>query len=106
MIATESQPSIKNHVYVLIVLNMLDGILTYIGITSGFITEGNPLLSSLSPSTILAAKLLLSLCLFGLLFTSFASIQSRVWRYGLIAVNTLYSMILLLHLLWLYLVFL
>ncbi|AQQ55159.1 hypothetical protein B0X71_15455 [Planococcus lenghuensis] len=88
------------------VLNMLDGILTYIGITSGFITEGNPLLSALSPLTILMGKLLLSLCLYGLLFTSFASIRSRLWRYGLIAANSLYSMILLLHLLWLYLLLL
>ncbi|WP_088006895.1 DUF5658 family protein [Indiicoccus explosivorum] len=105
MLAADRLLQMKNLLWLLILFNALDGILTYAGITSGFITEGNPLLDSFSPLTILAIKLLLSLCLFGLLHTSFAAIQKRVWRYFLIAANSLYSMILLMHLLWISYVF-
>lgn len=104
MIPAEPHTPLKSHVWALGILNVLDGMLTFIGLTFGYITEGNPLLSSLSPFSILSIKLLLSLCLFGLLFTPFIAIRSRHWRYLLFSANVLYSMILFLHAGWLALV--
>ena len=101
MKAAKLSAPLKNHVWALAILNAADGLLTFIGITYGFITEANPLLSSFSPAVILAIKVLLSLCLSGFLFTPFVAIQSRLWRYFFISANTLYSMILLLHIFWL-----
>lgn len=101
MIAAKHSTPLKNHVWALAILNAADGLLTFFGITSGFITEANPLLSSFSPGVILAIKVLLSLCLSGFLFTPFVAIQSRLWRYFFISANTLYSLILLLHIFWL-----
>lgn len=96
---------LKKHVWSLVVLNFFDGLLTYIGLSLGAITEANPILASFSPLAILMTKLLLSLCLFSFLYTPFVRIQTRRWRYSLIFVNTLYSFILLLHLFWLILFF-
>lgn len=105
MIAVEHSPSLKPYVWTLAILNLLDGMLTFVGLTSGLITEGNPLLSSFSPILILTIKLFLSLCLLGLLFTPFIFIQSSMWRYLLISANALYSIILFLHAVWLTLLF-
>lgn len=102
--ARQNKP-LKKHVWGLVVLNFLDGLLTYIGLSLGAITEANPILASFSPFALLMTKLLLSLCLFSFLYTPFVHIQSRSWRYSLIFVNTLYSLILLLHLSWLILFF-
>ena len=101
MATAEQNTPLKTHIWTLGILNIFDGILTFIGLTFGYITEANPLLSSLSPFFILTIKLLLSLCLFGLLFTPFISIRSRHWRYLLMSANVLYSMILFLHAGWL-----
>lgn len=92
---------LKQHVWSLAILNFLDGLLTYVGLLSGAITEANPLLASLSPLALLATKLFLSLCLFAFLYTPFVWVQSRSWRYAFIGVNTLYTLILLLHVFWL-----
>ncbi|PSL30605.1 hypothetical protein B0H99_11330 [Planomicrobium soli] len=100
MIIAENSMPLKKHIWALIILNVLDGMLTFFGLTFGLINEGNPLLQSFSPVTILVIKLLLSLCLFGLLFTPFVFVQSGKWRYFLISTITLYSIILLLHVIW------
>lgn len=92
---------LKKHVWSLGILNLLDGILTYVGLLSGVITEANPLLATFSPLTLLVTKLFLSLCLFAFLYTPFIRIQSRSWRYAFMGVNTLYTFILLLHMYWL-----
>lgn len=97
----EYKTPLKKYVWSLIILNFLDGILTYTGLSLGVITEANPLLASFSPLALLVTKLLLSLCLFGFLYTPFVRIQSRKWRYVLAFVNMLYSFILLLHFFWL-----
>lgn len=102
---TKHNEPLKKHVWNLVVLNFLDGLLTYIGLSLGAITEANPLLASFSPFALLMTKLLLSLCLFGFLYTPFVRLRSRSWRYSLIFVNALYSFILLLHLFWLILFF-
>ncbi|TAA69178.1 DUF5658 family protein [Planococcus salinarum] len=101
----DQRAPLKKYIWLLIVLNALDGILTYFGMTRGIVEEGNPLLSSFAPFTILGIKLFLSLCLFGLLFTTFAGIRAPVWRYTFIGANVLYSMIFALHLFWLPLLF-
>lgn len=98
--AKQSTP-LKTSVCTLGILNIFDGMLTFFGLTFGHIMEGNPLLSSFSPFSILMIKLLLSLCLFTLLFTPFISIQSRYWRWLLISANMLYFIILFLHARWL-----
>lgn len=105
MIMSDINPPLKNHVWILIILNILDGAITYFGLARGVITEANPLLSSFTPFTIFSIKLVLSLCLFALLFTPFIFIQSTAWRLFLISTNALYSMILLLHTVWLSLLF-
>ena len=92
---------LKKYIWLLIILNGLDGIFTYLGLTQGIVEEGNPLLSPLAPLTILGIKLFLSLCLFGLLFTTFAGIRTSFWRYTFIVANGIYVMILGLHLYWL-----
>lgn len=104
MATVDRNTPLKIPVWTLGVLNVSDGLLTFFGLTLGYITEGNPLLSSLSPFAILTIKLLLSLCLFSLLFTPFVSNRTRHWRYLLLSANILYSMILLLHASWLILV--
>ncbi|MGK7379519.1 DUF5658 family protein [Planococcus sp. 1R117A] len=96
----EQNTPLKTHVWILGILNILDGILTFFGIKFGYITEGNPLLSSFSPFSILTIKFFLSLCLFSLLFTPFISNHSRHWRYLLISANVLYFLILFLHASW------
>ena len=98
----ERQTPLKKHIWSLIILNFLDGLLTYTGLSLGVITEANPLLASFSPLALLIVKLLLSLCLFSFLYTPFVRIQSRKWRYILAFVNMLYSFILLVHFFWLF----
>jgi hypothetical protein len=100
LIAAERRTPLKKQLWTLIVLNFLDGLLTYFGLVFDFIAEGNPLLSTFSPFSILLTKFFLSLCLFALLFTPFVYIQSRKWRSFLIFTNGLYSVVLLLHLCW------
>lgn len=46
--------------WLLVLLNSLDGIATYVGISLLIITEANPLLAELDPFTILIIKLYLS----------------------------------------------
>ena len=46
--------------WLLVALNSLDGIATYVGITLLIISEANPLLIKLDPFTILIIKLFLS----------------------------------------------
>ncbi|MGE6369558.1 DUF5658 family protein [Planococcus kocurii] len=100
----QSNP-LKKYVWCLVILNFFDGMLTYIGLSFGVINEANPLLVSLSPLALLGIKILLSCCLFSFLFTPFIEIQSRTWRYTLFFANLLYSGVLLLHLMWLIILF-
>ena len=104
MATLEHSTPLKIPVWTLGILNVFDGMLTFFGLSLGYITEGNPLLSSLSPFAILTIKLFLSLCLFSLLLTPFIAIRNRYWRYLLLSANVLYSMILILHASWLILV--
>lgn len=91
---------LKKPIGALAVLNLVDGILTYWGLLAGAIEEANPLLSGLSPLAVFAVKLLLSVCLAAFLFTSLVRLESRLWRYFLLAANIVYGGILLLHVIW------
>lgn len=87
--------------WTIVAFNGLDGILTYIGLVSFQMVEGNPLLSSLDPLHVLVIKLAFS-CLLGYLI-----IQNAFLRFGkkvkmtLWLAATLYSGVLVLHLFWL-----
>lgn len=102
---SDNKTPLKGSIWLLIILNGLDGILTYLGLSNGIVEEANPLLSSFAPFTILGIKLFLSLCLFGFLFTTFAGVRTNFWRYTFIAANSVYVMILGLHMFWLPILF-
>lgn len=91
---------LKKPIGTLAVLNLADGLLTYWGLLAGAIEEANPLLSGLPPLTVFTVKLLLSACLAAFLFTPLVRIESRTWRYFLLAANIVYGCILLLHVIW------
>lgn len=87
--------------WVIVALNGLDGILTYIGLVSLQMVEANPLLSSLDPLHMLFIKLsfsvILSILITKKVFLKFGKkIKMTLW----LAI-TLYSGVLVLHMLWL-----
>lgn len=90
----------------LIILNFLDGFLTYYGLTLGVIEEANPLLSSFEPFIILIIKMILSLSLTVLYISHFPKRNEKIWFLLFVAVNLLYIYILVLHLVWLVVYFL
>ncbi|WP_203333121.1 DUF5658 family protein [Planococcus beigongshangi] len=100
MAIPDQRAPLKKSIWLLIVLNALDGILTYVGLSNNIVTEANPLLSSFEPFTILGIKLFLSTCLFGLLFTAFSQVRSNFWRITFFGANAIYTMIMALHLYW------
>ena len=91
---------IKFLLMVVLVLNSLDGILTYYGLVNHWIEEANPLLSSFSPLTILIIKMMLSLAVFFLWKSNFPTRFMMGWRLILLFVILLYSWIMLLHVVW------
>lgn len=97
---------LKKPIWTLAVLNLADGFLTYWGLIAGAIEEANPLLSGLPPLAIFSVKLLLSVCLAAFLFTPLVRLESRVWRYFLLAANLVYVGILSLHIVWIALLYL
>lgn len=97
---------LKKPIWTLLVLNLADGFLTYWGLLAGAIEEANPLLSGLPPLAILTVKLLLSACLAAFLFTPLVRLNSRLWRYFLLAANFIYVGILSLHIAWIALLYL
>lgn len=97
---------LKKPIWTLVILNLADGFLTYWGLLAGAIEEANPLLSALPPFTIFMIKVLLSVCLASFLFTPLVRLQSRIWRYFLLAANIVYLGILGLHITWLTLIYL
>lgn len=94
---------VKRLLAIIIVLNTLDGICTYIGLINHWIEEANPLLSGFSPLVILCIKLLLSGAVFWLWKTTFPTRFVNGWKVILVLVVALYSWITLLHLVWLFL---
>ena len=91
----------------LFVLNLLDGVLTYFGISSGFIEELNPLLKGIASSFVKMSlfKLLIpSLLICGLmLIVKKGKSYRKNFAHGLIYMTTgVYGTVLCLHGVWLF----
>ncbi|WP_075619940.1 DUF5658 family protein [Paenisporosarcina indica] len=87
--------------WIIVAFNGLDGILTYIGLVSFQMVEANPLLSSLDPLHVLFIKLSFSAIL-SVLITKKAFLKfGKKLKMTLWFAVTLYSGVLVLHLLWL-----
>lgn len=95
---------VKSLLMVILVLNSLDGIFTSWGLLNGWIEEANPLLSSLSPLSLLLVKLILSGFVFILWKSNFPSRFVPLWRGVLFFVVMLYIWIFFLHIFWMALV--
>ncbi|MCM3214294.1 DUF5658 family protein [Niallia taxi] len=84
------------------ILNLADGILTYIGMQLQLIGEANPLMSSiweLSPYLFLCCKIALSIFLF-ILAANFKTKHVKTWRMILAIPLLLYVSIFAVHLTW------
>ncbi|MFN7250064.1 MAG: DUF5658 family protein [Anaerobacillus sp.] len=91
------------HFLILSVLNLLDGIFTFWGLSFNFITEANPLMDWLwmkSPWLFIGFKVFLSSSIIILAFHSKHLSNQRRWKIFLLLVNVLYSFILFLHFYW------
>jgi hypothetical protein len=84
-----------------VVLNAVDGLLTYIGLKTFQITELNPILSQLQPDTILFLKLLLSGLLYYVIYKQGLKRFGRKLYIVLWIVMVLYSGVIILHFFWL-----
>ncbi|MBD8038486.1 hypothetical protein H9635_17210 [Solibacillus sp. A46] len=91
---------IKRMLLVILVLNLIDGICTAWGLSNEWIEEANPLLSSLSPLTILGTKVILSGLVWLLWKSDFPTRLTNVWRVVLSFVMFLYTGIFVLHITW------
>lgn len=86
--------------WLLVVLNSLDGIATYVGITLLIISEANPLLIKLDPFTILIIKLFLS-TLFAVFILKYPFQQfGKSFKYVLSFANVCYLSVFLFHIIW------
>ncbi|HSO58446.1 MAG TPA: DUF5658 family protein [Paenisporosarcina sp.] len=83
------------------VLNGVDGLLTYIGLKTSQMTELNPILSQLQPESILFLKLLLSGLLYYVIYKQGLRRFGRKLYIVLWMVMVLYSGVIILHLFWL-----
>ena len=92
--------NIKRMLLVILVLNLIDGIFTAWGLSNEWIEEANPLLSSLSPLTILGTKVILSGLVWLLWKSDFPTRLTNVWRVVLSFVMFLYTGIFVLHITW------
>lgn len=84
----------------LAVLNALDGTLTYIGLVSNQIEEGNPLMAGFAPIHLLLIKLLFSAALTYFLFNPQYIPHKRFIFPVLIGANILYIAVMFLHIFW------
>ncbi|KAB7671196.1 DUF5658 family protein [Bacillus sp. B1-b2] len=85
------------------VLNLFDGIFTYIGLRLQLITEANPLMHFMwttSPSYFLISKTILSLLLLYLAY-SFSTKHTHVWKFILSVPLCLYTAVFFIHISWL-----
>lgn len=93
--------------YYLVILNLIDGILSYIGLMLDLIEEVNMIMNWLydqNPIYFLILKILLSLLLYMLVI--FKKIPVNKWVHKLMVFGAIeYTIILLFHGLWLYIVF-
>lgn len=89
----------KQMIIYLTLANLIDGILTFIGLEQSLIEEGNPLMSylySIDPFLFIGLKMILSVVLFCFIFYKKVLESKLINRLALFAVVA-YSYILLLH---------
>jgi hypothetical protein len=91
--------------FLLVILNALDGIFTYIGLITEQIEEANPLLSGLDPIILLGLKLLCSAFLFYFLMNPKYIPFKKFFFPVLVIVNIVYLAILGIHIFWVSTVF-
>lgn len=86
--------------WLLVLLNSLDGIATYVGISLMIITEANPLLAELNPFTILIIKLYLSTFLSVFILQHPMQLFGRGFKNLLRFANMCYLMVFSSHVFW------
>jgi hypothetical protein len=86
--------------WLLVLLNSLDGIATYIGISLSIITEANPLLVELDPFYILMIKLYLSTFLAVHSLQHPVQLFGRGFKYLLSFANVCYLLVFVAHCFW------
>lgn len=89
--------------WLLVVLNSIDGIATYVGITLYIISEGNPLLAKLDPFNILMIKLYLSAFLAVFILQHPVKLQGIWFRNLLRFANVCYVGVFVSHIFWIWL---
>jgi len=86
------------------ILNLVDGIVTFIGLEFALIEEGNPLMAQLygeSPILFLALKVFLSAFLYG--FVLIKQLPTTSWIKGLtVFASVSYTFVCLMHGLWIF----
>jgi phosphoglycerol transferase MdoB-like AlkP superfamily enzyme len=86
--------------FLIVVLNAVDGVLTYIGLKTSQMEELNPMLSMLQPESILFVKLLLSGLLWYVIYKKGLLRFGRKLRLLLWVVVVIYMCVIILHLFW------
>lgn len=86
--------------WTLVILNGLDGIATYIGISLFLITEANPLLAEFDPFIILLIKLYLSTFLALYILQHPIQKFGRGFKYLLSVANVMYVCVFATHVFW------
>ncbi|WP_396126171.1 DUF5658 family protein [Anaerobacillus sp. CMMVII] len=89
--------------FILAILNLLDGLFTFWGLSNSWITEVNPFMNWMwikSPLLFLGFKMFLSVSLTGLAFYFYRLSYQKLWRCVVMVLNIAYSVILLLHINW------
>ncbi|RHW41661.1 hypothetical protein D1B31_08070 [Neobacillus notoginsengisoli] len=89
---------LKKWGFLLIGLNLFDGLSTYAGMKLSLIGENNPLLSWMGPEGIVGVKMLLSLLLLFVLVR--VNIKKPIFKYSLVIANCVYSFVAAVHLYW------
>ncbi|WP_048823517.1 DUF5658 family protein [Bacillus sp. B-jedd] len=93
----------KKWAYLLVGLNIFDGISTYAGMKMSLIGEKNPLLAWMPPEGIILIKLLLSMIFLQIVMK--VNLKKPVFKYSLIIGNCMYLFTAALHFYWLTYVF-
>ena len=84
--------------FLLAALNSFDCLSTYVGMKLHLFNEGNPLLAEMPPEGIVFLKTCLSLLLMYSLFK--IDLNKLVFKFSLIAVSSVYSVVAVIHLYW------
>lgn len=103
------QPFVIKLFLIVGVMSVIDGIISYVGIMSGFMVEGNPFMQSLwdvSPTLFITFKLIVSFLIItvGLIYKKTNQpirIHIRIATY---LITALYSYVMILHVIWISLV--